>query len=111
VKNSSRKFRHLVTVESQVDVIDSNGDHSREWEYVTTIWAEIKPLSGRELLLAQQFQSQVSTNIETRYRSDIDATCRLKHNGTTYNALAVIRDPQSGLEWMTLPCSSGTNDG
>jgi SPP1 family predicted phage head-tail adaptor len=111
VKDSSRRFRHRVTVESQVESIDSNGDHFRAWEYVTTVWAEIKPLSGRELLLAQQVQSQVSTNIVTRYRSDIDATCRLKHNGTTFNVLAVIRDPQSGLEWLTLQCSSGTNDG
>ena len=111
MKDSSRKFRHRVVVYSQVELIDSNGDHSKEWQYVTTIWATVQPLSGRELLLAQQVQSNVTANVVTRYRDDINATCRLEHNGTIYNILAVIRDPQSGLEWMTLQCATGTNDG
>ena len=111
MKDSSRKFRHRVYFERQVEIVDSNGDHSREWEYITTQWCEIKPLSGRELLLAQQVQSSVSTNIVTRYRDDLDAKCRGTHNGVVYSILAVIRDPQSGIEWMTLQCSAGTNDG
>lgn len=105
------RLRHVVSVERQVEIVDSNGDHSREWEYVTSIRAEIKPMSGRELLMAQQVQSAVSVNIVTRYRNDIDSTCRIRYNGTIYNIQAVITDPNSGQEWMTMPCATGTNDG
>jgi SPP1 family predicted phage head-tail adaptor len=105
------RLRHIIAIERQVEVTDSNGDRSREWEYVTSVRAEIKPMSGRELLLAQQVQSQVSVNIVIRYNADIDATCRAKYNGVIYSIQAVIPDPESGLEWMTLPCSVGTNDG
>lgn len=105
------RLRHIVSIERQVEIIDSNGDHHREWQYVTSLRAEIRPLSGRELLMAQQVQSQVSVNIVARYREDVDASMRIKNNGTIYNILAVIHDPESGREWMMMPCAVGTNDG
>jgi SPP1 family predicted phage head-tail adaptor len=105
------RLRHIMCIERQVEIVDSNGDHLRDWQYVTSVRAEIRPLSGRELLMAQQVQSQVSVNIVTRYREDIDASMRIKNNGTVYNILAVIHDPESGREWMTMPCSVGLSDG
>lgn len=111
MKDSSRKFRHRITIERQSSFVDSNGDTVRAWDLVAQVWAEIRPLSGRELLLAQQVQSTVNTTIVTRYRSDVDATCRILHNGTIYNIAAIIRDPQSGIEWMTLQCTAGANAG
>lgn len=105
------RLRHIVSIDRQVEVVDSNGDHLREWQNVTSMRAEIKPMSGRELLLAQQVQSQVSVAIIMRYRSDIDATCRIRFNGATYNVLAVIHDADSGIEYITLQCAVGTNDG
>lgn len=105
------RLRHVVSVERQVEVVDSNGDHLREWEYVTSVRAEIKPMSGRELLLAQQVQSNVSVNIVIRYNALVNATMRVKKNGTIYTVQAVIPDPESGNEWMTLQCATGVNDG
>lgn len=46
-----------------------------------------------------------------RKRSDIDATCRGVHNQTLYQVEAVLPDPESGLEYMTMPFSQGVNDG
>lgn len=108
---ASGRLRHVVSIERQVEIKDSNGDHHREWEYVTSLRAEIKPMSGRELLMAQQVQSTVTVNITTRYRSDVDASCRVKANGIIYTIAAVIPDPESGREWMQLQCSVGANDG
>lgn len=105
------RLRHVIVVERQVEVQDSNGDHYREWQYVTSVRAEIKPMSGRELLLAQQVQSNVSVNIVTRYNALIDSTVRLRHGGFVYNVQAVIPDPESGMEWQTMRCETGTNDG
>ncbi len=105
------RLRHVVSIERQVEIIDSNGDHSREWEYVTSLRAEVKDLSGRELLLAQQVQSSVSTDIVTRFNASVDATCRIKHNGVVYNVTAVIHDANSGREFMVLRCERGLNDG
>lgn len=105
------RLRHIVSIDRQVEVVDSNGDHLREWQNVTSRRAEVKPLSGRELLLAQQVQSQVSVAITMRYAADVDASCRIRFNGATYNIVAVIRDADSGIEYMTLQCAIGTNDG
>lgn len=105
------RLRHIVSIDRQVEVVDSNGDHLREWQNITSRRAEIKPLTGRELLLAQQVQSQVTVAITMRYLAGIDASCRIRFNGATYNVLAVINDADSGIETMTLQCAVGLNDG
>lgn len=105
------RLRHVVAIERQVEVVDSNGDHSRDWEYVTSKRCEIKSLSGRDLLIAQQVQSNVSVMVVMRYTTDVDATCRLKKGGVIYSIAAVITDPESMREWISLPCSVGLNDG
>lgn len=105
------RLRHICSVERQVEIVDSNGDHLREWQYVTSVRCDIKSLSGRELLLAQQVQSNVTVNIVMRYNTEVDATCRLKNNGLIYSVAAVIPDPESMREWQTLQCSTGLNDG
>lgn len=107
----SRRLRHRISIEQQVTETDSSGAIETFWEYVTTVWAAIEPISGREMLLAEQVQSGVNTRIITRYRSDIDASMRAKHNGRIYNIEAAIPDQDSGIEWMTLQCSIGLNEG
>lgn len=104
-------LRHRVAIEQQVTETDSSGAVETFWEYVTTVWASIDDVSGRELLLAEQVQSGVSTRIVTRFRPEIEASMRVKHNGVIYNIEAIISDPDSGREYLTLQCSTGLNDG
>lgn len=106
-----RRLRHRISIEQQISETDSSGAVETFWEYVTTVWAAIEPISGREMLLAEQVQSGVNTRIIVRYRNEIDASMRAKHNGVIYNIEAVISDPDSGREYLTLQCSTGLNDG
>jgi SPP1 family predicted phage head-tail adaptor len=108
------KLRHLVSFQVPLVEIDSNGDTTQSWEDAfdgQQISAQIEPLSGRELIAAQQVHSQVSTRITVRYRPGIVPEMRLLHRGTVYNIEAVIPDPDSGFRHATLMCTSGTNDG
>jgi SPP1 family predicted phage head-tail adaptor len=104
-------LRHRVTLERQVSETDSSGNTDTEWEYVTTLWASIDALSVREMLLAQQVQSQITTKIVIRRNTGIDASCRLLHNGVIYNIAGVMPDGESGQEYMVLTCSAGLNSG
>lgn len=108
---SSGKLNNLVTIERRISAIDSSGDQSVEWTYVTTVWACITDLSSAEILYAQQIQSKVTSRVIIRYRNDVDATCRLQSNGVFYNVLGVIGDPVTGREFLTLQVSAGTNEG
>jgi SPP1 family predicted phage head-tail adaptor len=108
------RLRHLVTFQVPLVEIDSNGDTTESWEDAFSgqqISAEIVPLSGRELIAAQQVHSRVSTRITVRYRPGILPQMRVLHRGTIYNIDAIVPDPDSGFRHATLLCYSGTNDG
>jgi SPP1 family predicted phage head-tail adaptor len=114
------RIRHRVTFQRFVALLDSNGEEvqdpntgviSKEWQDVATIWCAIEPLSGREFIASQAVQSKVTGKFIARKRTDIDAACRAIHNGTYYQVEAVLPDPESGLEYMTMPFSQGVNDG
>lgn len=105
------RLRHRVRFEAQVVHVNSYGEQDVAWEEVATVWAAIEPLSARESMLAEQVQSKVNARIIIRARDDIRASMRAVHGSMIYNVEGVIRDPDSGQEWMTLPCSTGINEG
>jgi SPP1 family predicted phage head-tail adaptor len=106
------KLRHWVTFETPREDQDADGQPVPGWVYAFgPVPAEIAALSGGELLAAQAEHSHVSTRIKVRYREGITPQMRIYHLGTVYNILAVIPDPFSGIQWVTLLCESGLSDG
>jgi SPP1 family predicted phage head-tail adaptor len=107
------RFRHRVTFEELVTTLDSDGAQDEGWVMFggRPLPAEIVALSGRELIAAQAVNSKVTTRIRLRYRPGFNPSMRAVHRGTTYNIEGVIPDPDSNQRFVTLICSSGTNQG
>lgn len=106
------KLRHRVTIQSpSLNQDPSTGEMLNGWADVATVWAEVTDLSVKEFLAAQAGQSEVSSRVRIRYREGIDATMRILYRGRVYNIQGVLADAKSGLEYLTLPCSEGANDG
>lgn len=106
------QLRHRVELQKKI-VAQAAGSGAEQvvWEKVADLWAKVEPISARDFIQGQAVQSQISTRIIIRYRNDVDPTMRILHRGKVYNIRGVLADNQSGLEWLTLPCSTGTNDG
>lgn len=110
-------LRQRFDIERPVKVQDSSGDPVVDWAPVArNIPARLEPLRGNELLAALAVASKVESRIIMRFRSDIDATMRLKRyigNGhyEIFNIAAVLIDDKSGREYLTLPVTKGVNDG
>lgn len=108
------KLRHRVRLERLTPNSPQQygtGEPDSSWVLVDTVWADIRPLGGRELFLAQQSLSRVDSEIEIRYRADAVATnMRAVHGSTIYNIEAVI-NPQERNVRLILRCSSGLNQG
>jgi len=106
------RLRHLVMLQHPISSRDSQtGDVLRSWENFAQVWADVQPISGREFIAASAAQSEVTTRITIRQLAGVNASMRILHRGQIYNIHGVLADPQSGLEYLTLPCSEGTNDG
>lgn len=111
------RLRHRVQFERPVTELDSDGAQVETWLDAfpeldgAGVFAEITPLSGRELIAAQAVQSKVTTRLRVRYRPGYAAAWRATHRGTVYNIEGVIPDADSGFQFVTLLCSSGVNQG
>ena len=103
---SAGRLRHFVRIERKVQVgRNAQGAALVTWSLVDRIWMSIEPLSAREFIAAAADQSKVVARGVARFRSDIDATCRVVDGSNIYNIEGVLPDKDSGLEYMTMPLS------
>ncbi|WP_058911878.1 phage head closure protein [Entomohabitans teleogrylli] len=106
------RLRHRVMLQRSEKHQDTlTGAIIDSWVDVAKLWAEIYPLSGKEFVSARAVQSEITARITIRYRADVTSKHRFIYRGKIYNISGVLPDPVSGLEYMTLPCSEGVNDG
>lgn len=106
------KLRHRVTLQARVQVQNqTSGAVETTWANVSSLWAEVVPLSAREFIAAQATQNEITTRITIRYRNGVTPKHRILFRGKIYNIEGVLPDAVSGREYLTLPCSEGVNDG
>lgn len=100
---------HRITIERpRYTQNDLTGERTVRWlNFASEVPARVIPLSAREFIAAQATQSKVTAKIVLRYREGLNATMRVLHRGSIYNIEGVLADNKSGLEWITLPVSSG----
>lgn len=110
---SAGRLRHRIDIQQRAHVQDPvTGEMVPGWANVwTAVPASIEPLSAREFIAAQATQSQVVARITLRYREGLDASMRIVHKGAIYNIAGLLPDKSSGLEYFTIPVSSGANQG
>lgn len=101
--NKRVKISQLVTGSPPVDSV---GQPNTSWEELNTVWAAVEPLSGREFWAQQQVQSEITTRIRVRYRSDITVGMKAEYNSKTYVIKYVI-DYQEEHKELWLMCSEG----
>jgi SPP1 family predicted phage head-tail adaptor len=107
------KLRHRVEIQALIVEIDSDGAQVETWvnQYSDKVWADIQPLSGREIIASQAVHSKVSARIVIRYKEFIVPSMRVLHRDKIYNISAIIPDSHSGKEYLTLLCTYGVNEG
>ena len=112
------RLRHVIVIERLVTERDSDD------EFVDQSWlpafpggsrlrAEVRALSGRELLAAQANQSKVTTRITIRFRPGFEQplALRARLGQTVFNIEAAIPDEGSRNRHITLLTTSGVREG
>ncbi|HBS6838317.1 phage head closure protein, partial [Klebsiella pneumoniae] len=72
------RLRHRVTIQNFTTTRTPSGQPVENWEDGKTIWAEVKGISGRELLAAGAEHADATIRVWVRFRRDISASSRLK---------------------------------
>lgn len=83
------KLRHRIVIQAQRNRQSEYGAVVAEWHNLHSVWAEVKPISGRELFAASQIHSEATIQIWLRYIPDIDYTMRIKFGGRLFEIVSI----------------------
>lgn len=98
-------LRHRIEILTIETVQDSDGNPQESESLFANAWADIRHVSGREFVEAGAEQREVVATIRIRKIAGIKRWMRIRHIDRVYNILAVLNDPNSGIEYLTLPVS------
>ncbi len=73
----SGQLRVQVAIQTATPTRIASGDTTKVWATDETVWASIRPLSGRMLLLAQQVKSTANREVIILYYSGLTVSQRL----------------------------------
>jgi head-tail adaptor len=112
------RLNQWVTVQVPTEFQDSSGEITLGWNplesgndsFPTSFPANFEPLSVRELLASQAIHSNVVARVTMRYDARWDPRMRILFRGKVYDVAGVLPDKVSGLEYVTLPVSTGLSD-
>lgn len=103
-------LRRRVKLQRRSTKLDSFGQRQESWSDVADVWADINPLSGRELEAAQAVVSATTHEITIRWRPDVTSAHRIVYRGRLFNILSAL-DENTQRRLLVLSCSEGLSDG
>lgn len=93
------KLRHRVNIVRETHSPDGFGELIPSGEtIVSTQWAEVKPLQGRELEIARQLRAETTHRITLRRGSEILPSDRITFKDRRFEILEVIDTEERGIE-------------
>lgn len=108
-------LRRQIDLQTRATAQDTFGGQSTTWTTAYTVWAQITPLTGRELLAAQAVRSEVTHTITVRWRTELAdpmalAAMRALYNGRIFN-IHGARNLDERNRTIELDVSEGLNNG
>lgn len=101
------KLRHRITFQRFDGQRDEYGDplksEDEHWNDVASMWAEVKPMSGREFYAAEQSQSEVTHKVSCRYRAGLTTAMRIKYGSRLFEIISII-DWEERHESLLIMC-------
>jgi SPP1 family predicted phage head-tail adaptor len=69
---------------------DGGGGAIVTWNEVTASWAQVRPISGEERLLADQVAGRLTHSVVIRHRTDVVPAMRFRANARILEIVAVF---------------------
>ena len=98
------ELTRYVSFQSNTPTRNAAGEAVDAWTTYESTWVSINPLSGRELLLAQQSQSTVTHRVERRYSTLVSANHHILFGTRTFEINSVINQDE-GDHKLVLMCT------
>lgn len=94
-------MRERVTIQAVTQTTDGQGGFTESWANIgttPTVFARVRPLSGRERVVAAQTDTPATHEVSIRYRADVTSKHRLVWEGRTlYPAGPWLNNDERGV--------------
>ena len=97
------KLNKRIELQSYTEAQDGYGEADKTWSTYYTTWAAIRPLTGREALIAQQVTAETTVEIRIRYKSSVTTGNRIKFGERYYDINSIVNPDERNRE-MILMC-------
>jgi SPP1 family predicted phage head-tail adaptor len=84
------ELRRRVTLQAPATAPDGGGGFTVTWNPVTQLWAQMRALSGTEIVVADGLQGRVTHEFVIRKRSDVSPAMRLTMGARIFVIWAVL---------------------
>lgn len=99
------KLNFRVTLQKESFSEDSFSSKTGEtWTNVATVWANVIPLQGIELIRAQKLFAEVTYLVKIRYRENVTEDMRLLFRGKYLQIIGIINEEEND-EFLILNCN------
>jgi SPP1 family predicted phage head-tail adaptor len=72
-------LRNKIELQSYTTAQDSVGQPIKSYTTYSTVWAHIRPMSGRELMNAQQPVGEITHQVTIRYDANVSVDDRIRY--------------------------------
>lgn len=103
---SAGAMRERIVVQQVTDASDGGGGYVKTWSTLATLYAYVKPLSGREPYTQGQISPIVQYEFTIRYRTGITPANRITWNGKIFNIRSVVNADERD-KYLTIRCDEG----
>ena len=111
------KLQQRIIIQRRSSTLDAYGQEINSWTNIGTVWAEVKPLSGREKLRtnAMVVESQLTHQVTVRYSAlflpSVDADAWRIMFGTRIFNITASWNVDEADKTIIFDCTEGTLDG
>lgn len=98
-----------ITIQVRTLDQDEAGQPTETWSTFATVYANIKPMVGRDYLTAKQLVDELSHDVTIRYRRGIKPKMRISYLDRQFEIISVI-DSEERREWLYLKCKELINE-
>ncbi len=74
-----------ITIQSPTFQKNETGEEETVWNDFATVWAQVKPVTGKEPFMAGQVNTQITTSFVIRRLDGLNEEMEIQYNGQHYN--------------------------
>jgi phage head-tail adaptor, putative, SPP1 family len=100
----------IINIRRKVATQDpTTGAESVTWQDDSSIYANARPLRGREFVAMQQLESEIDIIFTIHYRTGITPDARIVWRGDVYEITSPPIDVNARKQWLELNCRTTVN--